>query len=499
MVSRISFILIVFSFSFVFSQVNEKERLLAQSFQQAFSSPDDAVKTAEFLSETVTDALLKSKVYLLLAEAHYAKGNYELSLEYAFKAKKMSENEREINAESTVFICESLNFLQLKNEANEIAGKTIGNEKTKIYRQYLQAQKPPDEISAGKLRSLLSETGESRLSKIIQNLILIRLSEIYTKIHKPDSAVYFAEEAVRFAENQNMGNFWQSGSLLTLGKNYFLQQNNASALETFKKALLKAEPLGNPFLEMEIHQELSTSYLAFKDNDNFYFHNQQALQLDNTVDQKENKAANIAHQLLSSEEDTRFQAFKKNYLGWIYGLSGILLAMLILKLVFFFRNRGKLKTYNMLLDYLNKQENTRETEEKPAHAAENRTLVILKENEENILKGLNKFETTKKFTSKDMSLSVLAGQLNTNTKYLSEIINHHKQKNFNSYINELRINYITEKLKNEPNYLNYKVSYLAEEAGFSSHSTFTTVFKSVVGVSPIAFVEFIKKQKMAVE
>src|SRR5690606_7099990 len=169
-------------------------------------------------------------------------------------------------------------------------------------------------------------------------------------------------------------------------------------------------------------------------NDNFYFHNQQALQLDNTVDQKENKAANIAHQLLSFEEDTRFQTFKKNNLRWIYGLSGILLVLLILKLVFFFRNRGRLKTYNMLLDYLNKQENTRETEEKPAQAAENRTLVILKENEENILKGLNKFETTKKFISKDMSLSVLAGQLNTNTKYLSEIINHHKQKNFNSYI-----------------------------------------------------------------
>jgi len=499
MVSRISFILIVFSFSFAFPQVNEKEKLLNQSFQQAFTSPDDAIKTAEFLSETVADLHLKAKVNLLLAEAHYAKGNYELSLEHAFKAKKMSENEGYVNAESTVFICESLNFLQLKNEAAEIAGKAMGNKEMKIYREYLRAQNLSYGNSARRMRSLISKTGETRLSKIIQMLILNKLSEECTKIRLPDSAIYFAGEAVRFSEDQNLGNFWQSQSLLTLGKKYFLQQKNASALETFRKALLKAESLGNPFLEMEIHQELSTSYLAFKDNDNFYFHNQQALQLDNTVDQKENKAANTAHQLLSSEEDTRFQASEKNYRAWIYGLAGVFLVLLILKLVLFFRNRAKLKTYNMLLDYLHKQEDMRETEEKPVHAAENRTLVILKENEENILKGLNKFENTKKFTSKDMSLSVLAGQLNTNTKYLSEIINHHKQKNFNSYINELRINYITEKLKSEPNYLNYKVSYLAEEAGFSSHSTFTTVFKSIVGVSPIAFVEFLKKQKTVVE
>ena len=93
-----------------------------------------------------------------------------------------------------------------------------------------------------------------------------------------------------------------------------------------------------------------------------------------------------------------------------------------------------------------------------------------------------------------MSLGMLAAQLNTNTKYLSEIINRQKNKNFNSYINELRINYITDKLRSNPNYLHYKVRYLAEECGFSSHSTFTTVFKSVVGVSPTIFLDFVREE-----
>ena len=113
-----------------------------------------------------------------------------------------------------------------------------------------------------------------------------------------------------------------------------------------------------------------------------------------------------------------------------------------------------------------------------------------------ILEDLRKFEATDKYTSKDMSLAMLASELNTNTKYLSKVINEHKKKNFNAYINELRVNFIVEKMKTEPSYLNYKVSYLAEVCGFSSHSTFTTVFKSIVGVSPITFVEFIREESL---
>uniref|UniRef100_UPI0021BAAFB5 helix-turn-helix domain-containing protein n=1 Tax=Streptococcus mitis TaxID=28037 RepID=UPI0021BAAFB5 len=79
---------------------------------------------------------------------------------------------------------------------------------------------------------------------------------------------------------------------------------------------------------------------------------------------------------------------------------------------------------------------------------------------------LKRFENSKRFNNKDISLSVLAGQFDTNTKYLSEVINSHYNMNFNTYINRLRINYIVEKLKTDPNFMNYKISYLAENCGF---------------------------------
>jgi AraC-like DNA-binding protein len=120
---------------------------------------------------------------------------------------------------------------------------------------------------------------------------------------------------------------------------------------------------------------------------------------------------------------------------------------------------------------------------------------IPKETEEALIKKLNQFENSKQFTKQDMSLALLASQFETNTKYLSEIINTYKNKNFNSYINELRINYITDRLKNNKTYLQYKISYLAEESGFSSHSSFATVFKAVTGIPPTVFIELLRDQK----
>jgi len=133
--------------------------------------------------------------------------------------------------------------------------------------------------------------------------------------------------------------------------------------------------------------------------------------------------------------------------------------------------------------------------EKPEPEISKKAVVISKEKEADILARLEEFEKSENFLSKEMSLAVLAGQLETNTKYLSEVINKYKEKNYNNYINELRINYIAYLLKTDSAYLNYKVSYLAEKAGFSSHSAFTTVFKSVTGISPNTYIQQLTQNK----
>ena len=124
------------------------------------------------------------------------------------------------------------------------------------------------------------------------------------------------------------------------------------------------------------------------------------------------------------------------------------------------------------------------------------SINISSKTEKILLRKLELFEKNKGFIKKDINLSSLAKQFETNTKYLSEIIKTHRQKQFNNYLNELRINYIVDRLKNEPKYINTKISYLASDCGFTSHSTFTTIFTQITNESPSIFMKKIKEERL---
>lgn len=106
-----------------------------------------------------------------------------------------------------------------------------------------------------------------------------------------------------------------------------------------------------------------------------------------------------------------------------------------------------------------------------------------------ILNKLIVFEQSIDFLNPSITLASLAKELETNVKYLSNILNQKKGKSFNNYINELRITYILNKLKNDHRYRSYKISYLATESGFISQSSFLTSFKLMTGTTPSAYIK----------
>lgn len=69
-----------------------------------------------------------------------------------------------------------------------------------------------------------------------------------------------------------------------------------------------------------------------------------------------------------------------------------------------------------------------------------------------------------------------------------------KNASFSGYINELRINYITNKLRSNPEYLTYKIAYLAEEFGYSSYNSFVSIFKQQTGLTPSRFIDYLSKE-----
>lgn len=126
--------------------------------------------------------------------------------------------------------------------------------------------------------------------------------------------------------------------------------------------------------------------------------------------------------------------------------------------------------------------------------SDNKAVIMTQETEKKIMSKLNEFEKSTIFTQKNLSLPYLATYCNTNNRYLSHVINTHKKKDFYNYINELKIAYIIEKLKNNPEYRKFKIASLADECGFSSPNKFTLVFKKETEILPSLFIKFLNQE-----
>lgn len=105
---------------------------------------------------------------------------------------------------------------------------------------------------------------------------------------------------------------------------------------------------------------------------------------------------------------------------------------------------------------------------------------------------LEKFEKDLQFTKMHLTQNSLAAKFNTNSRYLSAYINENKGINFNKYIAELRINYITNLLNTNNKYLNFTLEALAEECGIVARQNFSKVFFEINGIRPS---DYIKKRK----
>ncbi len=143
------------------------------------------------------------------------------------------------------------------------------------------------------------------------------------------------------------------------------------------------------------------------------------------------------------------------------------------------------------------------------HTTQNNTVVKKTENKSNItntnqlnipediiqyvLKNLDVFEKNQEYTSQKITLNSLAKKLNTNTNYLSKIINHYKGTSFSNYLNMLRINNIDHQLKNNSIIRKFTIKAIAQEAGFNTADSFSKVFFKLKGIRPSEYIKNIEK------
>ncbi len=101
-------------------------------------------------------------------------------------------------------------------------------------------------------------------------------------------------------------------------------------------------------------------------------------------------------------------------------------------------------------------------------------------------------ERNELYLDPNLTLRDVADHLATNTKYLSQVVNHQYGHNFQYFVNTYRVEAVKRALRVQDN-ANLTLFGLAMQCGFKNKSTFYKVFKEITGKTPREYM--IKKER----
>lgn len=298
---------------------------------------------------------------------------------------------------------------------------------------------------------------------------------------------------------------WESVNYFYIGKSQMAMKNDADAIENFKKidSIFNKQEFILPELR-ENYELLINYYKSKKDAKQQLYYTTQLLKADSIISRDFAYLSPKVHREYDTnsllEEKGRLE--KVNIWGGVF-LSALAITATVLFAILKRRHRNqkdilakyrileeKLRTHN----YVPKPEPATTAAVNAEDASEERRTPITKVIKLDLLTKLKKFEEKKQFTQKGLTIQKLAVQLETNSNYLSQVINDEKGMNFNKYLGDLRIRYITQLLFEKNIYLNYTIDTLAKECGIASRQNFSDLFFEINGIRPTDFIRKRKKE-----
>lgn len=491
--------------------------LADKAFLKLYQNSDECISYTQGI--LVSDQNTEHKMMLqnIISQAYAMKGDYVQSVNI-FAQNENADQETGLSYFMQIFsdynLADQYQNLGLYNQSKRIISHLLSDQKL------LKNSDPALRITTAKLYQLQAlNSGINRdYPTALQNLdksnlylsnrneengiikmenMIFRCSYLL-KQNKPVEYKILIDRIISELESQKNKPFLLGLAYENLSQYYFLKQDYATAIEKLETGLALIESLPFNNLKIKIYESLSRNYYMVHNDAKYHQYNKLHNDLKAKTDSNLKEGIRYLVKLVETSQNKNIEFQKHTFVRSSWYLILVLSLILLALFTYFLFIKSKNKDLKKQFDFFEKQ-----ISQKPQSVIVNKTQTITKdscstkisrEKEDEILQKLEEFEKSDGYLNKNMSLSLLSSQMEINTKYLSEVINN-KEKNFNGYINKLRINHIVQLLRNDAAFLNYKVSYLAEYSGFSSHSAFTTVFKSVTGMSPNVYIQEISKTK----
>ncbi|MCT4185318.1 tetratricopeptide repeat protein [Elizabethkingia anophelis] len=480
---KISYILILLLL-IPFANAQSLDDLYQQLRKEVNNSPEKVIQESKILKKKGLQAnafKIISKADYIASFAFYLKGNPDSCIYYANNAIQSANRNKYTEGEALALRMLGTQYAkmglldkskELLDRALIIVSKQQNNEayeiRGMIYSSMLVLMDDNKnlnkkiEVAQNALKSYLKVNDVTKRTNLLPTAYT-NLCFLYSKTKKYDSAYIYSQKALNYID---INDTYKLASVYhDIGYLLFSQNKLSEAISNYQKALGYCKSENFYDKKLEILKGLSDAYAKAGDNRNALDYLQQYQELDLNAANKNGYTINKIYNIVDKKNNSNTT------------LIFIIVGNIILVLVVYFLTISKKKIKEVIPE---KKEETRQLSDHN----------ISKETEDRILKNLEEFENNKTFIAKDISLFSVANQFQTNTKYLSIVLKKNKNKVFTQYINDLRIQYIIDKLKTDSNFSKYKIYYLSELSGFSSQRAFTTAFSNRTKMKPL---EYIKK------
>lgn len=464
------------------------------NYTDAFQALIQALK----ISEKIGADSLSFKIYNNMANIHILFKDYEGAVKYYGHALELATTTRDTLARFSILV----NLINLSSQSKD-------GEATEAYYNQLK-QIPIKDLPNNEVLKIYSRISNGMNLRMKGNLdasrdtLLAVLKDIRKESLSSDLECSVFEELSQTLLQQ--GNRKDAATILEKLLSSAKKRGDKSKILEAEKALgLVYAELGDTIAS----DKYSKAWLHRVDSiQNFKEFNRLAALLQNyEIESYSNQI-----KLLGMKEKVRNAQLKIHRIVIVIG--GCLLIVIISFLLILYKKNIRLKEsreaiYLINKDLLASEKILRERLNKWEIGSDNRKNEISKEMAPNI--SMNKesdqnmvelreriisiLEESSEVYKADFSLAKLAKLAQSNTSYVSQLVNEIYGVNFANTVNTIRIKESRRRLANIKDYGNWTIQAIYESVGFRSATTFHSAFKRITGMTPGAFQKMSKEEK----
>ena len=165
----------------------------------------------------------------------------------------------------------------------------------------------------------------------------------------------------------------------------------------------------------------------------------------------------------------------------------VLALLVIAALIFLWRNYQNTKHRNLLLFQKN-QELLALEQERDTQGEKYKSSPMDEQAKDELLRRIHHvMENHDEIYDEGFTLDQMAGLIDANPNYVSQVINEKKGCNFKAFINDYKIKEACRRLSDPDNYGTYTVEAIGQSVGFGSRTHFYAIFKKFTGMTPAAY------------